>query len=431
MGMLGVDHGPRDDPAVPSPPVLAAASWLSLARLHRVRVHTFELRLIATALVAAWSISAILVLVAYRPGGPLDVLVGLTLALPIAIAAAGVVWPPLTRGSGAFALMLTLGLGSLLLLMPSIGGVVNQLQALGSQTLLPSLEAAYPWLLALLGTSLFAGFGLARRRLGGTALRPRRLRLGIAIGIVLTFGAGVVFASAATINEIALHEQPGLLTTSRFGPTDLDGTPPECTGKIGAGASARVAARLSGSIGLRQLGSVDQGGRRNGDEYRWLAYTATDRELGWYGGAVVGGLTWTRDPGTDWRLTTPAELVTDTVDLQAIEVALTPGIRVTAEDRGIELIERAPARRCRIAVDGTVFAQAFPQVRWLVGDADIDDWRGQLDFWVFLDGQVGQIAGNLNGEASVVDPEAVQGSIDVLLTATERGRDNVIYAPAR
>src|SRR4029079_15727615 len=104
-----------------------------------VRVRRFELRLIAIALVIAWAVTAALVLVAYRPGGPLDVLVGLTTLLPIAIAGAGVIWAPVVRGAGAFPLMVCLGLGSLLVLLPSIGGVLNQLLALGSQTLLPSL----------------------------------------------------------------------------------------------------------------------------------------------------------------------------------------------------------------------------------------------------------------------------------------------------
>ena len=74
------------------------------------------------------------------------------------------------------------------------------------------------------------------------------------------------------------------------------------------------------------------------------------------------------------------------------------------------MIEGAPARRCRIAIDGTTFSAAFPQVRWLVGDADLADWRGQLDYWVFLDGQLGQIAGSVNGEGAVIEPEALQGT---------------------
>jgi hypothetical protein len=60
----------------------------------------------------------------------------------------------------------------------------------------------------------------------------------------------------------------------------------------------------------------------------------------------------------------------------------------------------------------------------------VSDWRGQLDYWVFLDGQVGQIAGSLNGPAEGLE-DAVQGTVEVLLTSTERGRDLVIYPPVR
>lgn len=396
-----------------------------------MRVRQFELRLIALALVIAWAVTAVLVLVAYRPGGPLDLLVGLATLLPIAIAAAGLVWPPLVRGAGAFPLMVVLGVGSLLLLLPSIGGVFNQLQALGSQTLLPSPEAAYPWLLALAGTSLFSGFGLARRLLGGTALRPRRLAVGVAIGLALTALAGVAFTSVAVANEIALRDRPASTAGSRFGPTDLTGSPPDCDGRISTGAAARLATHLTSTIDLRHNGSVDQGGVRNGDEFRWLAYVATDQELGWYGAANTGDLAWYRAPAGGWHQTASSDIADGTVDVRAFDAALTEGYRATAEDRGTEVIEGAPARRCRIAIDGTTFSAAFPQVRWLVGAADLADWRGQLDFWVFLDGQVGQIAGSINGEGAVIQPEALQGTIDVRMTATERDRDFVIYPPAR
>jgi hypothetical protein len=396
-----------------------------------VRVRRFELRLIAVALVVAWAVAAALVLVAYRPGGPLDVLVGLTTLIPIAIALAGAIWPPVARGAGAFPLMVCLGVGSLLLLLPSIGGVFNQLQALGSQTLLPSPEAAYPWLLALLGTSLFSGFGLARRLLGGSALRPRRLVIGVVIGASLTLVAGVAFTGVAVANELALRDRPGSTMGSRFGPTGLAGTPPSCDGPVSVGPAARVAAHFDSTIDLRHVGSVEQGGVRSGTDFRWLAYVATDDQLGWYGAVSTDDAAWARTPGGGWR-TTPVEMVAGgTVDRQAIDAALTVGYRATAEDHGTEVIEGAPARRCRIAVDGATFVAAFPQARWLVGAADLEDWRGQLDFWVFLDGQIGQIAGSINGEGTDLGPDALQGTVEVLLTATERAHDFVIYPPAR
>ena len=394
-----------------------------------MRARRFELRVIAIALVVAWTVAAGLVLLAYRPGGPLDVVVGVTMLAPIAIAVAGVIWPPVARGSRAFQLMVSLGFGSLLMLLPSIGGVLNQLLALGSQTLLPSAEAAYPWTLALLGTSLLTGFGLARRIHGGDALRRHRVLLGIAIAIVLTTAAGALFAGVAVANELALAGSARPIGSSRYGPTDATQMPPSCDGPLAVGPAARVTMHLDADVDLRPIGTVDVTGVRSGIDFRWLAYVATNRQLGSYGAARIGQRAWSRAPGQGWVATPATDVATESVDLQALEAALVPGYRATAEDRGIEVIEGARARRCRVAVDGATFRSAFPEVRWLVGDADLGHWRGQLDYWVFLDGQLGLVAGSVNGEASGLEPGAVQATVDVRLTATERGRGPLIDPP--
>jgi hypothetical protein len=49
---------------------------------------------------------------------------------------------------------------------------------------------------------------------------------------------------------------------------------------------------------------------------------------------------------------------------------------------------------------------------------------------VFLDGALGQVAGSVNGEGGGLADEAIQGKVEVLLTATERGRRLAIQAPA-
>jgi hypothetical protein len=380
-------------------------------------------------LAAAWAVAAALVLLAYRPGGPFDVAVGVTMLIPIGIAVAAVRWPPVARGSGAFPLMVALGVGALLVLLPSIGGVANQLQALGSQTLLPSWEAAYPWLVALIGTSLFTGFGLARLVDGGTALRRRRLAMGGGVAAFLTVAAGTLFGGVAIANELAVREQPAA-SASRFGPTDLDRAPLACDAMIRSGPAARLDGHLSGAVDLRPIGTVDLSGVRSGDDLRWVAYVATVRELGQYGAARSGARSWSRTPTSGWARSEADVGDRGAVDRHAIATALTPAYRATAEDHGIEVIEGAPARHCRIAVDGTTFRDAFPQVGWLVGDADLERWRGQVDYWIFLDGQIGQIAASANGEAAGIRPEALQATVDVLLTATERDRDLVVYPPA-
>ena len=100
-----------------------------------MRVRRFELRLIGSALVACWAVAAGLILLAYRPGGPFDVIVGILAMAPIGIALAGVIWPPVTGGDRSFPAMIWLGIVALLFLFPSIQGILNQLVALGSQTL--------------------------------------------------------------------------------------------------------------------------------------------------------------------------------------------------------------------------------------------------------------------------------------------------------
>ena len=394
-----------------------------------MRVRAFELRLIAVALVVCWAVAAGLVLLAYRPGGPLDIIVGLTAMTPIAIALAGAIWPPVARGNVAFPVIVGLGVLALLCLVPSIAGVVTQLLAFGSRTLLPSLEAIYPWLLALLATSLFSGFGIARRLEGGTALRRRRLLSGVGIALIATAVSGILFATIAVANDLALRDTPP--ASSRFGPTSGDDQLSTCDAPLAAGQSARLSLHLNATVDLRPLGSTDLAGIRVGDDFRWLAYVAANRQLGQYGSARIGDRAWTTSPGSRWAAVAPSVVTDDAVDIRALEVALTPGYRATAEDHGMEVIEGARARRCRVAIDGTTFREAFPQVAWLVGDADLHRWRGQLDYWVFLDGRLGQVAGSANGEAGDIVPNALSGTVDVRLTATERGRDSVIYPPVQ
>ncbi|HET7030923.1 MAG TPA: hypothetical protein VFI34_10465 [Candidatus Limnocylindrales bacterium] len=394
-----------------------------------MRVRTFELRLIGLAVAACWVVTAGLVLLAYRPGGPVDVAVGLAALLPAVVALAGVVWPPVARGDRAFAAMVWLAAGSLLVLVPSIADVTGQLGARGVQTLLPSVEAAYPWVLGLIGTCLFSGFGIARQRLGEAAMRRRRIVRGVIFASLLAAGSGLVFAAAALGNELALRGR--VATSSRFGPTDIDHDPPLCDGPMGIGPSARLTVHIAGTLDGRSIGTVDIAGDRSKADVRWLAYVATTRELGLAGAAEIGQEAWLRQPFEGWHRATEAEVGDADLDLTAFRAALSPDARAAASTLGVGLIEGASARQCRTAVDGPTFRAAFPQIAWLVGDADLAHWRGQLDYWVFLDGQIGRIAGSVNGDAAKIQPGALQATIRVDLSATDRGTPIVIGPPAR
>jgi hypothetical protein len=392
-----------------------------------VRVRTFELRLIALSLAASWTLATGLVLLAYHPGGPIDLLVGLASGLPILIALAAFIWPPVARGDRAFSVLVWLGLAALLVLAPSIAGLLTQLLARGPQTLVPSLEAAYPWFLALLGTTLFSGLGVARRVLGGEELRRRRLARGILIGLAATVLVGSVVSAVALANELALRDQP--VTTSRFGPTDPYVEPPTCDQAVGIGQTALVEISLDGDVDGRSLGSVEIDGVRSYQDFRWLAYVATNERLGQFGAAVVGASAWQLDPGGGWRPTDRTNLAGEALDVPVREAAVRSGSRVAAEMLGLSYFEGARARHCRIAIDGPTFRLAFPQAWYLIGDAEVSRWRGELDYWIFSDGELGRASLAISGDAVGLARGGLQAHVRATMTATERDASHPVAPP--
>jgi hypothetical protein len=247
----------------------------------------------------------------------------------------------------------------------------------------------------------------------------------------MTLLAGTAFGAAAVANDSALRDLETPRLATRFGPTELATgvEPPPCDGGLVAGATSTLHGRFTGSIDGRQIGAVDISGQRSGYEFRWLAYVATNRELGQHGEARRRDSAWIRTPARGWERTMLSSVMDGTLDLQVVRRALDRSARTAAEDHGIEIIERAPARRCRVSVDGPTFRASFPQIGWLVGEDDLARWRGQLDYWIFLDGALGQVAGSINGEAGGLEDQAIQGRVEVLLTAVDRGRAVVIHAP--
>jgi hypothetical protein len=104
--------------------------------------------------------------------------------------------------------------------------------------------------------------------------------------------------------------------------------------------------------------------------------------------------------------------------------------RAAAEDVGIAYVDGAPARHCRLAISGDTFRTTFPQVRWLAGDADLHRWRGELEYWVFTDAELGRADAWIEGEGFTLRAGAIRGRMEASLTATERGSSITIVAPA-
>jgi hypothetical protein len=358
-----------------------------------------------------------------------DLAVGLAAAGPIVIALLAVVWPPVARGDRAFAAIVWLGLGAVLLLVPSLAGLIGQLTARGPQTLLPSAEAAYPWVLALAATSLFAGLGLARRRLGETSLRRPRLILGALLGAAFVLLAGSLFTVAAVANELALFDRPAI--ASRFGPTDPSVEPPPCDGPLDVGSSAKLDLQMDVSVDDKPTGQVAIDGIRNGADVRWSGFAATPFALGQRGLARIGDRAWIQSADVPWTSVPSAIALGRDLDRQLVTVALTPANRTVAEDRGLAYIEGAPARHCRVAVDGTTMRLALPELDLVVGGTDLSRWRADLDYWVFTDGQLGQADLQLHGPAVGLAEGALNATVRARLTATDRGLPVAVLAPAR
>jgi hypothetical protein len=66
---------------------------------------------------------------------------------------------------------------------------------------------------------------------------------------------------------------------------------------------------------------------------------------------------------------------------------------------------------------------------WLTGDANVETWRGQLEYWVFGDGQVGKVLGSVNGSSQDILPHGLLATIEVSMTATDRGAAVSIAPP--
>jgi hypothetical protein len=393
-----------------------------------VRVRTIELRILGLVLAGLWFAAFALVMTGYRPGGPVDLWVGAAAIGPTAVALAAVAWPPVARGDRAFAAIAWLGLGAVLLLVPSIAGIASQLTGLGPQTLLPSPEAAYPWLLALIATGVYAGLGIARRRLGETALRRRRLAVGTAFGLVLVIATGSAFTAAAVVNELALRDRP--TAASRFGPTDPSLVLPTCDGPMVAGTTARLQLSLDVAIDGRRTGQATLSGIRNGPDVRWTGFAATQYALGQVGLVRIGDRAWRLQPNGSWIPTTYGQAIGRDLDRQLMAVGLTVGKRAVAEDRGLAFIEGARARHCRITIDGVTLRMALPEIDLLVGATDVSRWRGDLDYWVFADGQLGQANGLVTGPATGLSQDALLVTLRFQLTAVDRGLPISILPPA-
>lgn len=389
----------------------------------------------AVGLTVLWAVGGGIVLIAYRPGGPVDLLVGVAASLPLFVSVAPVVWPPLVRSNRGSAGVFWLGLLAGLLLMPSIAGVAAQVVQGGTEPLLPSFEATYSWAVALLATSLFAGLGISRQFVPEVGIGRKRIAAAVGFAVVATSLIGGTFAGVSGADNAALNNMPA--PNSRFGPAGdgLNGSkaalnvPANCRDTIASPTTASLQLDLSANVDSSAVGTVSLSGNRSGSDVSWSDRVVRSDLFGQYSTVRVGSRAWTFSPEGGWQTASPATVDTQMIDLTVLTNALLTDNRATAEDWGLEYVEGARARHCRVAVDGATFAASFPQVTWLTGTAPLQTWRGELDFWIFGDNEVGMVSGSVNGGAEAILPHGLLATVRVKLTVTDRDQPVTISPP--
>ncbi len=125
------------------------------------------------------------------------------------------------------------------------------------------------------------------------------------------------------------------------------------------------------------------------------------------------------------------------LDPAVLRAALSPGSRLPSEDLGVETVGAAQARHCRVALNGAIALEAFPALRWFLGQdpftarRELEFWEGKLDWWVAGDGELGMAAVAIHGPAYDGDwPARGFGvTLEARLKVLDRGAPQVVEPP--
>ena len=355
--MSATSGSPSDDPAVRGAPVLAVRAGrpgpgrpLDSARAGP------PVRAAAGRGAPSWRAGRSrpsLVLLAYRPGGPLDVLVGLTMLVPIAHRrrgprlAAGDPRRPARSRDGLAGHRRAAAASSRRSAASSSSSRRSARRPRCPRSRRPTRGSSRSPRRACSAGSASPG-GCA----GAAALRRRRFVDGALIGLALTVLSASLFAGAAVANELAVRDTVPAVVALRPDRPDRRAAAVRRPARGRADGPARRDARRRGRPPPDRLGRPRGVARRRRlplDRVRRDRPASSGRPAprgsarrAWVAGArrpwATAGARGGRSPRR--------------VDLQVLPTALDRGNRATAEDRGVEVIEGARARHCRVAVDG-------------------------------------------------------------------------------
>ena len=292
---------------------------------------------------------------------------------------------PGPRGGLAFRAIAGLGVATAIVLVQTLA----QPRSGSSWTRPPDApswpEAAYPWALAILGTSVFAGLGMGPAPLGAGSGRPGQFGAAIALGIGLAAVCGTLMAGATIATTWPPRPTGGPAPATAADPTLV---PPLCDAPLGGGVTADLTLDLAGTVDGRSLGLTRTPAARSGADFpSRLAEVTSTTDVGLHGAAewwrAAGGSASPTPAGS--RSPRASRRVSRSRPARSSRPPSTR-TRTAAEDLRLVYVEGARARRCRVAVDdGRASAPRSP-----VSDGWCDprpgDWRGEIDAWVFANG---------------------------------------------
>jgi hypothetical protein len=393
------------------------------------------LRLLAIVLAGLWVALAVAVLVAYHPGGPFDLLVRAAVFVPVVIAGMAVVYPPIGHDQREAAAIGWLGLIDVLLLIPLLAGVLQTLQNEASQSLLPSAEVAYAAVLTMALTCIFTALGVIQRHQRAVDTRRTWVIESLLLASALTLLATLVLGIPSLANELALVNRPA--TASRFGPTDASLPLPHCDVPPPIGGKAVLEGDATAMVDAQSVGEASLSGTRSGStQEQWQA-----RLNGTFASGAASldrkAMTAQVNDADGLRTLDPRDLgMADagglTLDGAIAAYLATGDVGRVAEDRGVELVENAPARHCRVTLDGPGALATSMLTRLLIdGTVDphpnLDAWRGSLEWWVFADDELGQAVVTIGGyPGDAWASSGLQATIVARMSATNRSGSAII-----
>jgi hypothetical protein len=406
-----------------------------------------QMRLLAVVLVVLWAATAIAVAAAYRPGGPIDIIVVLACFLPVLVAAIGLEWPPNAERHRHRVALVWIWFAAVLLAIPVLYGVASTLAGGGPQNLVPSFEAAYAGLLAMFSMSFFSVIGFVHQRRGAVVFERTSTLWTAGLALLLSFAIAGAFGLVALINDQDLRREEPL--ASRYGPVDPDLVPPLCDEPVTLGTNATITIEAQSSEDDRPRGTARLDGQRGGLDEVWGGSWWGPDGTGEAAYLRVGQLAWLNEdsddpeaPGTTWRDVAPglfglADPAALTMDGPPHAIVSGPRGSIVPEDLGLEVLEGARARHCRTFINGSTALATFLPLRWLLHDdvatlsSGLDDWRGELDWWVFGDGELGAASVEVSGRRANTpwDSDGVRALLEAELSAVHRSRPVDVSAP--